>query len=229
MIGVNRLRTEVLITTDEVIFHAPTDHQADPRTIENNIIIAERRFVKPILKGVLYQALIETKNKLVTAGNKVSLQTDVNTGRGADREAITLNEGDYVNSDTYLDVNQQALWKKHLHKIVAECVWLVALPVQRVRFVAGGVVKNYPESISENRTSVTADLPDLKHLMDKGLNERITVLIQDMYEYLCENSFSGFQKNCCDDESASSQKSSGVIFGLYDDDDKPKRSRWGIN
>ena len=226
MIGVNPLQTEVLITTDEVIFHAPTDHQADVRTILQNIIIAERRFIKPVLGDSLYKTLIEKKNKLVTSANKSSLQNDVNSGRGSDRDPIVLNDGDYVNSDTYLDANQQALWKKHLHKITAECVWLVALPVNRARFVAGGVVKNFPETISENRASVTVDLPDLKHLLDKGLNERITVLIQDMHDYLCKNGFVGYEKDCgCDAKGTPSQKSSGVIFGLYDDD-KPKRRGW---
>lgn len=226
MIGVNPLRTEVLLTSDEVIFHAPTDHQADPRVLLQNIIIAERRFVKPVIGESLYQTLIEKKNVLVTVGNKSSLQIDVNVGRGSDREPITLNEGDFVNSDTYFDANQLALWKKHLHKIAAECVWLVALPVNRAHFVAGGVVKNYPDSISENRTSVTIDLPDLKHLRDIGLNERVTVLIQDMHDYLCKNGFTGYERDCgCDIKGEPTRKSSGVIFGLYDDD-KPKRKGW---
>lgn len=227
MIGLNPLRTEVLITTDEVIFHAPMDHGCDPRIILQCIILAERRFVKPVLGSSLYETLIEKKNKLVTAANKAALQTELNTGRGADRETIVLNEGDYVNSDTYLDSNQQALWKKHLHKITAECVWLVALPVNRARFASKGVLKNNPETIAENRDSVTVDLPDLKHLLDKGLNERVTVLIEDMHEYLCKNGFVGYEKDCgCDSKGTPYRKSNGVIFGLYDDDDKPKKRGW---
>lgn len=223
MIGVNPLRTEVLITTDEVIFHAPTDQTCDPRIILSCIIIAERRFVKPVLGSTAYEALIIKKNTLVTSANKSSLQTDVNTGRPADREQITLNEGDYVNSDTYLTTAQLALWQKHLHKITAECVWFVALPVNRARFNSAGVMKNNPETITDNRSSVTVDLPDLKHLLDKGLNERITVLIKDMHDYLCEVNFTGYEKDCgCGSDSTEYKKYSGVLFGLYDDD-KPKR------
>jgi hypothetical protein len=212
-----------LITTDEVIFHAPTDHEADPRTILNNIIIAERRFLEPVLCSTVYDALVNAKNVLVTDANKTTLQAEINAGRPADREEIILNEGDYVNSDTYLNTAQLALWKDHLHKITAECVWLVALPVHRARFVAGGVVKNFPETISESRASVTVDLPDLKHLLDKGLNERITVLMGSMHKYLCKVNYPGYDKDCgCGDKGGPSQKSSGVLFGLYDDD-KPKR------
>jgi hypothetical protein len=226
MIGLNPLRTKVLITTDEVIFHAPTENTCDPRIILQCIILAERRFIKPVLGATLYGILIDKKNVLVTTDNKASLQTSLNTGRGTDREPIDLVEGDYVNSDTYLETEQQTLWKDYLHKITAECVWLVALPVNRARFASKGILKNNPETISENRDSVTVDLSDLKHLLDKGLNERITVLIEDMHSYLCESGFAGYFKDCgCNSEGTAVKKSSGVIFGLYDDD-KPKRRSW---
>jgi hypothetical protein len=228
MIGLNRLRTKVLITTDEVIFHAPIDQTVDPHIIQQCIIVAERRFVKPVLSKTLYNALIDKKNVLVTAGNKAELQTALNSGRSSDREPIVLVEGDYVNSDTYMTDAQQTLWKDHLHKITAECIWLVALPVNRARFTAAGVEKNNPETISENRASVTVDLNDIKHLLDKGLNERITVLIADMHEYLCDSNFPGYEKECgFNSKEAHAQKSSGVIFGLYDDD--KRNGRWGIN
>lgn len=217
MIGVNPLRTKVLITTDEVIFHAPTDQEVDPRNLLSNIIIAERRFVKPLLGSSVYQSLIDNKNLLVTSSNKASLQTVVNSGRPADREAIVLNTGDYVNSDTYLNEHQQDLWYNYLHKIVAECVWFCALPVNRARFTSKGVIKNFPETIAQNQESVTIDLKDLKHLLDKGLQERITPLIDDCHEYMCSVSYPGYTRDCgCNKQPT--QKMSGVLFGLYDDD-----------
>jgi hypothetical protein len=217
MIGVNILRTKVLITTDEVIFHAPTDHEADARLIMNNIIIAERRFVKPIIGPIAYNSLIDNKNLLVTSSNKDTLQTIVNDGRTG-REEIILKPGDYVNSDTYLNEMQQDLWVNYLHKIVAECVWFVALPVNRARFTAKGVIKNYPETIAQTQESVTIDLKDLKHLLDKGLQERITPLIEDLHQYMCEVGYPGYTRDCgCD---KGTKKQSGVIFGLYDDDDR---------
>src|SRR5687768_17555614 len=134
MIGINPLRTKVLITTDEVIFHAPTDQTIDPRIILNNIIIAERRFIKPMVGSSIYKLLIDNKNLLVTSSNKATLQAIVNSGRPSDREQIILSTGDYVNSDAYLNEQQQELWFNYLHKIVAECVWFCALPVNRARF-----------------------------------------------------------------------------------------------
>lgn len=220
MIGINTLRTKVLATTDEVIFHAPTDQGVDPRTLLNNIIIAERRFVKPILGAGVYQSLIDNKNLLVTSSNKATLQTIVNADRPSDREPIVLNTGDFVNSDTYLNEYQQELWYNYLHKIVAECVWFVALPVNRARFNSMGVVKNYPETIAQTQESVTIDLKDLKHLLDKGLQERITPLIEDLHEYMCSVAYPGYTRDCGCDEKP--QKMSGVLFGLYDDDDDDK-------
>lgn len=219
MIGVNILRTKVLITTDEVIFHAPMDNLVDVRNVLSNIIIAERRFIKPMLGAIVYNNLIDNKNLLVTSSNKSALQTIVNNGRGSDREAIVLNVGDYVNSDTYLNEQQLDLWVNYLHKIVAECVWFCALPVNRARFTAKGVIKNHPETITQDQESVTIDLKDLKHLLDKGLQERITPLIDDLHEYMCSVGYPGYTRECGCGKTQTS-KMSGVLFGLYDDDKK---------
>jgi hypothetical protein len=220
MIGVNQLRTKVLITSDEVIFHAPTDHSMDPRVILQSIIIAERRFIKPMIGASIYSYFIENKNLLVTISNKSSLETIINADRPADRQQIILNTGDYVNSDTYLNEQQLDLWQNYLHKIVAECVWFCALPVNRARFTSKGVIKNFPETINNDQESVTVDLKDLKHLMDKGLQERISPLMDDMHEYMCDSGYPGYSHKCaCNDQP---KKQSGVLFGLYDDDDDRK-------
>lgn len=221
MIGKNPLRTKVLITTDEVVFHAPTDHAIDVRYILQSIIIAERRFIKPLLGASLYQQLIDAKNVLVTAANKATLQNDVNQGRGSDRELIVLQEGDYVNSDDYLTADQRELWQDHLHKLTAECVWYVALPVNRSRFTATGVVNNHPESVIERRDATTIALSDLKHLLDKGLFERIHPLIADMHAYICRKGFSGYVQDCgCDANGNPYRRRGGVLFGLYDEINK---------
>lgn len=220
MIGVNPLRTKVLITTDEVIFHAPTDHEMDPRVVLQNIIVAERRFIKPMIGATVYEALITAKNTLVTTTNIATLQTDVNAGRGTDREEIVLVEGDYVNSDTYLSATQKALWNDYLHKIVAECVYFTALPVNRARFTSKGVVKNYPESIASTQESASIDLKDLKHLMDRSLQDRISTLMEDMHQYLCKTKYAGYDKDCgCDSNGTRYQKKTDIITSMYEDDD----------
>lgn len=218
MISKNPLKTKVLITVDEVVFHAPVDNQADYRTILQSIIIAERRFIKPILGSTVYQKLIDAKNTLVTSGNIVSLQAEIDEETHEDREQQTLVEGDLVNSDSLLDATQAALWHNCLHKIVAEAVWFCALPVNRSRFTAAGVIKNHPETISESQTSVTVDLRDLKHLMDRGLQDRISPLIDDMHSYMCISRYPDYSRNCgCDGRGT--PKKTDLILGMYEDDE----------
>ncbi len=219
MIAVNPLKTKVLITTDEVIFHTPTDHQVDPRIILQCIIVAERRFIKPMLGAAVYQTLVDVKNKLVDSSNKASLQTDVNAGRSG-REPIVLNEGDYVNSDTYFNAAQLALWTDYLHKIVAECVYYIALPVNRTRFNTEGMMQNSPNSITTAATSVSIALADLKHLMDKSLKDRIAPLMEDLHKYMCASGFTGYEKDCgCDSDGHPHQRKSDIVLGMYDDID----------
>lgn len=223
MIGLNPLRTKVLITTDEVQFHAPTDHQMDPRMTLQSIIIAERRFIKPMIGAVVYDALIAAKNILVTTANMAGLQTDINAGRGSDREIIVLKAGDYVNSDTYLTTTQQALWNNYLHKITAECVYFTALPVVRSRMTSAGVLQNSPNTINNDGKAATIDLKDLKHLMDRSLQDRISPLIEDMHQYMCTTAYVGYDKDCgCDSNGVpqSRVKKTDIILGMYDDDEQ---------
>lgn len=234
MIGINPLRTPVLITSDEVIFHAPTDHQVDPRHLLQSIIVAERRFIKPMLTDVPYNALTAMKNKIVTALNISTLQSDLNTGRDADREQIVLVEGDMVNSDTYLDAISLALWKDYLHKITAECVYYVSLPVNRARFTSQGIMVNNPASITSDSKSQSIDLKDLKHLMDRTLQDRISPLVEDMHKFLCTNGYPGYANNCqCDSDGHRYIKQTDVMLGMYDEDDRwnerrpnERRHRW---
>lgn len=231
MIGLNPLRTPVLITSDEVIFHAPTDHQVDPRILLQSIIIAERRFIKPLLTHIPYDSLTAMKNTLVTSGNMATLQSDLNASRAPNRDLIVLAEGDYVNSDTYLDATSLSLWKNYLHKIVAECVYFVSLPVNRSRFTSQGMMKNNPASITSSSESATINLDELKHLMDRTLQDRISPLIDDMHIFLCTNSYPGYAHNCrCDDHGRFNSKQTDVMFGMYEEDDDglwdKRRRRW---
>lgn len=217
MIGVNYLKTKVLITVDEVVFHAPVDSQVDVRMINQNIILAERRFIKPILGSVIYGKLVEAKNKLVTEANLADSQTEVEVGRPDDRDPVQLHPGDYLNSDTYLNSVDQELWNSYLHKIVAEAVWFTALPVNRSRFTASGIVNNFPENVLSAGGSQTIQLRDLKHLMDKGLQDRVSVLIDDMHSFLCLTAYPGYKRDCgCDGQGQT--KKTDVILGMYDED-----------
>lgn len=220
MTSLNPLKTNVLITTDEVLFHAPMEGTADPRSILQSIIIAERRFIKPMLGHAVYDALIAAKNVVVTSLNKVALQSTVNLGR-AGRETITLTEGDIVNSDDTLSAAQKILWKDYLHKITAECVYFVALPVNRSKFTPQGVMQNSPQSIASTASSATIDLRDLKHLMDRSLQDRISPLMEDMHQYLCKSKYTGYNKDCsCDSNGNLYKKKTDIILNMYDNDEK---------
>lgn len=221
MISLNPLKTNVLITTDEVIFHAPMEGTVDPRSILQSIIIAERRFIKPMLGAAVYDALIAAKNKEVTVANIVAVQAEFDAARGTDRDPIVLVEGDIVNSDTYLSAGQKALWYGYLHKITAECVYFMALPVNRSRFDSQGVIQNSPASITGGSGPASIDLRDLKHLMDRSLQDRISPLMEDMHQYLCKIKYSGYTKDCgCDSSGTTYKKKSDFILSMYDDDEK---------
>lgn len=217
----NPLRTKVLITADEVVFHAPVDHTLDPRTIQPSIIVAERRFILPMLGFTVYNALLNAKNQLVTTSNKAALQTAINEDRPTGRELIVLTEGDYVSTTELFTFDQYTLWTNFLHKIIAECVWYVALPVNRARFTTAGVEVNNPESIGSAQKSASIDLANLKYLMDRGLQDRISPLMKDLHEYMCGVAYPGYTKKCdCDSDGKPYRKRSDILFGLYDHDDR---------
>lgn len=219
MIGVNPLHTRVLATVDEVIFHAPTENDIDARSILQNIIIAERSFILPMIGFSMYDALTIAKNKVVTDANKADLQTELNQGRQG-RPPIALVAGDMVNSDSYLSQKDQDLWRDHLHKIVAECVYFSALPVNRSRFGAQGVNVNNPASIASTSNVASIELKDLKHLIDNALLRRINPLMEAMHEYICRNGYSSYAKDCnCNTDGTPYQKRSSISFGMYDTDD----------
>src|SRR5947207_928971 len=98
MYRLNPLKRNVLITTDEVIFHAPTKQTLDPRTIEQHIIVAEERFIRPALGYDFYQALVVAKNTLVTSSNKSTLETTINDSLEEGQKQVELTEGQVVNA-----------------------------------------------------------------------------------------------------------------------------------
>jgi hypothetical protein len=219
MIGLNPLRKKVLITTDEVIFHGPTESKVDPRILVQSIIVAETRFIKPFIGSVPYDAMVAAKNNLVTDENKEDLQAALNEGRSG-KEIIILNKGDYVNSDSYLNSVQLALWQNHLHKIVAECVVYTAMPGNRARFANQGMLKNSPDVIGGSSNTASIGMGELKTLMDQTMFTRIGPLMDDMHAYLCKNAYPGYTiKN-------TGTRRSGISLDMYDDEDEKCNCKW---
>jgi hypothetical protein len=142
----------------------------------------------------------------------------VNEDRPADRDPIVLVPGDYLNSDTYLSTVQQDLWNNYLHKLVAEAVWFTALVVNRSRFTAQGIINNFPDNLLSSGGSQTVQLRDLKHLMDRGLQDRISPLMEDLHSYMCVTAYPGYTKDCgCDGKG--SPKKTDLVLGMYDEDE----------
>lgn len=221
MISVNPLKKKVLITVDEVIFHGPTDNTVDPRIILQSIIIAESRFIKPLLGLTAYNKIVEAKNVLITEGNLDTYKSQVNENRGKDRDERPVQAGDYVNSDTFLSTKQKELWHEHLHKLTAECVIYSALINNRARFTAKGVTKNSPNLIMGGTDTQSVDLFELKHLMDKTMWHRIGPLIDDMHGYMCKVKYPDYTRPCeCEQVGNKMANRAGIILSMYDDDEK---------
>lgn len=230
MIAVNPLRTKVLITTDEVVFHGPVDNTPDVRMLLSSIIIAESRFVKPLIGLTAYKKMVDLKNQLVTEANLDNMKDLLNDKRSPDRKDIELHPGDYVNSDTWLTAKQLDLWQNHLHKITAECVVYVAMVNNRARFTAKGIIKNAPNLIGGGvGDTASVDLYELKHLMDKTMWHRIAPLINDMHSYMCKVSYPDYTRRCdCGDITGELANRNGISLNMYDDDDcgRPDCKYW---
>lgn len=184
MYRLNPLQRNVLISVDEVMFHAPTRHAMDPRTIQQSIIIAEERFILPVMGRAFYNAFAAAKNVLITSGNIVANQALI-TASGSN---YTLVAGDRVNAMEYLSADNILLWKEILWKLTAECVMFCAMPENFVVFAAEGVIHpNPPASAMTTSGVVTPDLRAVKWAMDKKLQDRIDPLVESFKSYLCDN------------------------------------------
>lgn len=202
MYQINPLKRFVLITADEVLFHAPTSHTADKRMIEQAIIIAEERFIKPSLCPALYESIRSQKNWTVvthsqdTANIRDSLPTAF---------LASLSIGDIVNAiELVKDTAIVDLWNEYLWKICAECVVYTATPTNFISYTAQGEMINNPKNIlSDSQGSNSANQPEVQWKMNKLLMDRIDPLINAMHNYLCANrtNFAAYTcKHCTHDK-----------------------------
>jgi len=232
MYRVNPLMRNVLITTDEVIFHAPTAHTFDPRMIEHSIIIAEERFIRPAMGFDFYEALKTEKNLLITDGNKAAQQTLLEASMGTQPEGVdfpTLVADDIVNAFEYLSTANKLLWKEVLWKFTAEAVLLVAYPESFIQVESSGLVHNQPASGPMNTSGVvTPELRSVKWAMDQKLMSRIEPLRESLHLWLCKkqaedaDAYPDYEKDCaCNEDGVAYKRKSDFILGIYDDEDDP--------
>jgi hypothetical protein len=227
MYRLNPLKRNVLITADEVIFHAPTKQTLDPRTIEQHIIIAEERFIRPALCYDFYQALIAAKNTLVTSSNLSTLETEINDSLTDDQQVVALEEGQVINALEFLSADNQRLWTEHLWKLTAECVMLIAYPETYLQFGTEGVHMTNPiASPMGNSGPTSPDLRTMKWSIDKKLMDRIDPLLESMHQWLCKQQdadatkYTDYKKECdCNANGIAYKRKTDFILGLYDNID----------
>ncbi|SHK92552.1 hypothetical protein SAMN05444266_101609 [Chitinophaga jiangningensis] len=215
MYRINPLLRDVLITTDEVIFHAPTKHTLDPRTIQQSIIVAEERLVRPALGDGMYYDIARIKNQEITDDNRGGfLQLLPEAG---------LVNGDVINAMEFLSVDYLLLWKQHLWKLTAECVMLLSTPEAFVQFSSAGVTHSVPASGPMTTAGeVSPTLATVKWMMDKKMMDRVDPLMEAMHTWLCANKrkYPLYKKDCgCDTKGVAYKRKSDLVLGLYDDVD----------
>lgn len=227
MYRINPLQRDVLITADEVVFHAPTKHTLDERAITQAIIIAEESYVREALGSKLYFDIIAQKNQEVTTDNLNDLQMKVNASpQGV---SATLVIGQTINALEFLPDNYQKLWKQYLWKLTAECVMQIALPDAFVQFASEGAVLSAPPANPLNAgTVVSPSLSAMKWVMDKKMMNRIDPMREAMHAWLCANKgfYPLYDKHCdCNSEGIPYKRKSQFVLGIYDDDDCDRRKK----
>lgn len=226
MYRLNPLQRNVLITTDEVIAHAPTMNTLDPRMIEQSIIVAEERLLRPLLGNEYYYSLIDQKNVLITSGNIDDRQDEVNGSLPPESQQVTLEIGQIINAAEYLSSENLALWKQHLWKLTAECVMLMAYPEGFVQFSSQGVIHTNPPAGPLNSGGlVTPELRSVKWAMDKKMMDRIDPLREALHVWVCmqkktlSTKYPLYLSPCdCDSKGVAYRRKSNIVLGIYDDD-----------
>lgn len=192
MYRINYTGRPVLITPDEVVFHAATDTSVDPRQILQNIIVAEERWIAPALGDDFYYDLVAQKNVEVTASNQASLLASLNASLTAaalpTAQLSDIPIGTYINAiELVADTDLVTFWKMFLWKITAEAVDLATIVPSWLRHTAQGQQKNNPEVIGGNgQNSASGDRKDVQYKIDKAIQDRLDPLLERMHLWLCK-------------------------------------------
>ena len=223
MYRVNPLLRNTLITTDEVIFHAPTKQTIDPRMIEQNIIIAEERFIRPLLGLAMYNDMCSQKNEVVDNTTLDELTEDVNADLPDGAPPYVLNIGDIVNAMEFLEADYLNLWKTYLWKLTAECVMLMSMAEGFVQFGNEGVSHSMPQSGALSAAGVVSPaLKTVQWAIDKKMMDRVDPLIEATKLFLAGNNGSYplyVVPPGCGPDGISTLRKSDIVLGLYDDID----------
>ncbi|MXP04783.1 MULTISPECIES: hypothetical protein [unclassified Apibacter] len=225
MYRINRLQRNVLITADEVMFHAPIDGNVSERNIIQNIILAEERFVSSAISSTFYLDFVNKKNKVVTESNQEDLLNkinDSNKGYGIERiEKTDIPVGTIINAIEFVENKDYVeLWNMYLWKYTAECVdFLCTIPTW-IRHTNQGQMLNSPKVIGSGTESGSADVKEIKFKLDSMLLDRLNPFKERMHEWICRRieKFPLYTNECAcfdiKDKPVKSHKSD-IILGVY--------------
>lgn len=227
MYRLNKTARNVLITPDEVIFHAPTSGSEGERQVLNNIIVAEERWISEVLGFDFYEKLCDLKNKEVTEENRDELFNLLVDDYAKDDIVFSekdLKVGDIVNALEFIDDEWvKKLWRQYLWKITAECVDQMGIVSSWLKTTASGQQMENPKSIGAfEQKSASGDRKDIQFKMDNAMFERIQPLIERMKQWLCKNRVHfSYYKADCDQYENKTTSNLGFSIGHYDE---PRKS-----
>lgn len=228
MYRINYTGRPVLITHDEVLFHAATDSAVDPRQLFQNIIVAEERWIAPALCDEFYYDFAKQKNIKVTSENQAELIIDINSSLTASGKPTIvstdipvgtwINAIELVSNEAYVE-----LWEMFLWKLCAEVVDLTTIVPSWLRHTSQGQQKNNPEVIGGNgQNSASGDRKDVQFKIDKFVQDRIDPLLERMHLWICNRieDYPLYKKVCeCNNPNGVSYlRKTDFVFGGYTPD-----------
>lgn len=230
MYRINYTGRPVLITHDEVLFHIASDVSVDPRQIIQNIIVAEERWIAPMMTDDFYEDFIAKKNLKITGANQAATLATINASlTAAGKPTITSSDippGTWINAiELVTDAKYVDFWERHLWNLTAECVDMQCTVPSWLRHTTQGQQKNNPEVIGGNgQNSASGDRKDVQFKIDKAVQDRIDPLMERAHLWLCKRKtdYPLYTKACeCENaDGVSYKRKSDWVFGAYADDDK---------
>ncbi|TWP28422.1 hypothetical protein ETU09_05725 [Apibacter muscae] len=232
MYRINRLGRNVLITADEVKYHAPCDSSVSERNIIQNIILAEERYITEAIGDDFYYDFIDKKNRMVTTSNQNDLLDKINESlesyglRNIEKKelpiGILVNAIEFVDNEYYVQ-----LWGNFLWKLTAECVDAMSTVTNWVKHTNQGQMLNAPKVIGTTAEANSADPKDIKFKMDHSVLDRINPFKQRMEEWICKRiqNYPLYNKECgkCNsqmddyyrDKPTIKAQKSDIVLGVY--------------
>lgn len=222
-----------LITPQEVIEYANVSDNMDMKIIRNSIIVAEERFIVPLIGFAAYSAFCSAKNVAIDGTNSATIRAAIDTQNAAYGIAA-ISDADWatvfkVNAIELCSDIYQQVWNQYLLQICAEAVHAQLVVVGWTRTTAAGEMQNAPKSITGNSDVASASMKDVKMKQDNIYLSRITPLCNAFKDWMCYTMLAlpYFDNSYCNVKKENAN-SFGLAMGGYDDkDDEQNKAAHG--